>query len=85
MAAWQIEGQYMETCNSAFLCPCTATNLADMPTEGEAIYVDNAGRPANTRLALAKATRSRFDVFGIEWDDAIGTRNGHFAPFARAG
>ena len=34
-----------------------------------------------TRLSLAKATRSRFNAFGIGWDDDSGTRNGHFAPF----
>ncbi len=53
--------------------------------EGEPIYVDNSAHPVNARLALAKATRSRFNAFGIEWDDASGTRNGHFAPFAWAG
>jgi len=39
----------------------------------------------NKRLSVAKALRSKFDVFGIKWDDASGTRNGHFAPFAWAG
>jgi hypothetical protein len=37
------------------------------------------------KLALAKATNSSFHAFGIDWDDASGTRNGHFAPFAWAG
>ena len=32
--AWQISGQYMETCNCAFLCPCIVTNLQGTPTEG---------------------------------------------------
>ena len=32
--AWQIQGQYMETCNCAFLCPCIVSNLAARPTEG---------------------------------------------------
>jgi hypothetical protein len=36
----------------------------------------------NNRLALAKATKSRFDAFGIRWHDTSGTRNGHYAPFA---
>jgi hypothetical protein len=36
----------------------------------------------NSRLSLAKATRSLFNVFGIKWNDSTGTRNGHFAPFA---
>lgn len=52
---------------------------------GEAIGVDNTAHPANSRLSLAKATRSRFHVFGIDWDDMTGTRNGHFAPFAWSG
>jgi len=51
---------------------------------GEAIGVDNTIHPVNSRLSLAKATRSRFNVFGIQWDDSTGTRNAHFAPFAWA-
>lgn len=201
MAGWHIEGQYMETCNCAYICPCIATNLEGMPTEGnckaavamkidkgekdgvkldglsfivliyspgpmgdgnmkvglivdeaaddaqteaigaiasggeggpmealaplvgefagiekrpitfeqsgmkyvvkagelveqslegvasmldenEPMYIDNVGHPANSRLALATATNSAFHAFGIDWDDASGTRNGHFAPFS---
>lgn len=52
---------------------------------GEPIYLDNTGHPVNSKLALAKATRSKFNAFGIRWDDSSGTRNGHFAPFAWAG
>ena len=204
MSAWKINGQYMETCNCAFLCPCITSNLTARPTEGdckaavtmridkgakdgikldglsfivmmhspgamgegnitvglivddaatdqqleaisaiatgaaggpmaalgplvgriagierrpisfevdglnrtvragdlvdqacagvasasapgEAICVDNTAHPVNSRLSLAKATGSSFHVFGINWDDATGTRNGHFAPFAWAG
>lgn len=204
MAAWRIEGQYMETCNCTYLCPCPASNLTARPTEGdckaaiamridkgekdgvtldglsfivvmhspkamaegnitvglivderatdkqaeaigaiatgaaggpmaalaplvgrvagvekrpisfemdglkravragelvdqacegvpgparpgEPIYLDNTGHPVNSRLALAKATRSRMHAFGIDWDDSSGARNGHFAPFAWAG
>jgi hypothetical protein len=199
--AWRIQGQYMETCNCAFVCPCIVSNLAARPTEGgckavmgmliekgekdgvkldglafavvisspgpmadgdmtvglivderadpqqtdaiaaistgavggpmavlaplvgrmagiekrpirfeaqgmrlafEAgelvdqacegvasmadpdvpIYLDNTAHPANTKLALAKATRSSFNAFGIEWQDTSGARNGHFAPFS---
>ena len=201
MAGWRIEGQYMETCNCTFLCPCIGSNLTAPPTEGdckaalalridkgqkdgvkldgvtfivllhspgamaqgnmtvglivderasdaqvkaiadiatgaaggpmaalaplvgkvagvekrpirfekdgmkfsvkagelidqaiegvpgparpgEPIYLDNTGHPVNARLALAKATRSKFNAFGIRWNDSSGTRNGHFAPFA---
>lgn len=201
MAGWHIEGQYMETCNCAFLCPCIGSNLTARPTEGdckaaiamridkgekdgisleglavivllhspgpmadgdikvglivdenaddaqtkaigeicsgtaggpmaavaplvselvgvdkqpitfeidglnravkagraidqalagvpsvskegEPIYLDNTAHPVSPRLALAHATHSRFHAFGIDWDDASGTRNGHFAPFS---
>ena len=204
MAGWSIEGQYFETCNCSFLCPCISSNLTARPTEGdckaaialridkgekdgvtldglafvvllhspkamaegdftvglviderasdpqteaigaiasgaaggpmaalaplvgriagiekrpirfeqngmkfavtagelidqacegvpgparpgEPIYLDNTGHPVSSRLALAKATKSRFHAFGIDWDDSTGTRNGHFAPFAWAG
>lgn len=204
MATWQISGEYMETCNCTFLCPCIITNMAAVPTEGDckaavtmridkghkgdvkldglsfivmihspgamgagnmtvglivderasdtqveaisaiatgaaggpmaalaplvgkiagverraiqfemdglkrvvragdlvdqacegipsatapgrAIGVDNVAHPVNSRLSLAKATRSLFKVFGIEWSDSTGTRNGHFAPFAWTG
>ncbi len=204
MAAWQITGDYMETCNCSFLCPCITTNLTAVPTEGdckaavalrihkgskdgvsldgvkfivmmhspgamgagnmtvgliiddrasdqqveaitaiatgaaggpmaalgplvgkiagterrpisfeadglkrtvragdlidqacegmpsavapgEAIAIDDTAHPVNRRLSLAKATRSLYNVFGIQWNDTSGTRNGHFAPFAWAG
>ncbi|MBL8894901.1 MAG: DUF1326 domain-containing protein [Rhizobiales bacterium] len=204
MAQWKIEGQYMESCNCAFLCPCITSNLQATPTEGdckaaiamkidsgekdgvkldglsfivlmrapgpmfegnikvgliiddkanaaqteaisaiasgaaggpmanlaplvsevagvekrpitfiangmniavkagdlidqaitgvasmidatEPIYVDNTAHPANKRLALARATKSVFNAFGITWKDETGTRNGHFAPFSWAG
>jgi hypothetical protein len=52
---------------------------------GEPIYVDNAPHPANSRLALAKATRSSVHAFGIDWEDMSGTNNGHFAPFTWQG
>lgn len=68
----------------------TAGELIDQAIEGvpgparpgEPIYLDNTCHPVNSRLALAKATRSKFDAFGIRWNDTSGTRNGHFAPFA---
>jgi hypothetical protein len=201
---WTIEGQYVETCNCAFVCPCITSNLAGLPTEGDCkaaiamridkgqkdgvsldglsfivllhspaamidgnikvglivdeeaddaqteaitaiatgaaggpmshlaplvgemagvekcaisitgdgmnfaaragdlvdqeiagmpsmadetvpLALDNTGHPANARLALAKATRSIFNVFGISWNDSTGSRNGHFAPFAWSG
>ncbi len=35
MAKWTIEGQYMETCNCTYLCPCITSNLAATPSEGD--------------------------------------------------
>jgi hypothetical protein len=60
-------------------------SVAGMPSlykPGEPIYIDNTLHPASSRLALATASNSRFHAFGIDWEDASGTRNGHFAPFA---
>ncbi len=33
-ASWQISGQYMETCNCDFLCPCPTSGLSARPTQG---------------------------------------------------
>lgn len=52
---------------------------------GQAIVLENTAHPVSSRLSLAKATRSLFHVFGIEWNDTSGNRNGHFAPFSWAG
>ena len=35
MANWRMEGQYMETCNCDFICPCIGSNLTARPTEGD--------------------------------------------------
>ena len=59
--------------------------LASPVAPGAAIMLDNVAHPVSTRVALAKATRSLFNAFGIAWNDATGTRNGHFAPFAWSG
>lgn len=52
--------------------------------EGEPIYLENVAHPVNTKLALATASKSHFNAFGITWDDTTGTRNGHYAPFSWA-
>jgi hypothetical protein len=61
---------------------CEGVPSASMP--GQALGLDNTAHPVNSRLNLAKATRSVFNVFGMKWNDSSGTRNGHFAPFAWA-
>ena len=68
----------------------TAGDLVDQAIEavnsalpnGGPIKIDNVPHPVTTTLALARATKSKFNAFGINWDDATGSRNGHFAPFA---
>jgi hypothetical protein len=32
--AWQISGDYFETCSCDYLCPCVPSNLAAQPTKG---------------------------------------------------
>jgi hypothetical protein len=49
---------------------------------GEPMYLDNTAHPANARLALMRAVRSRLTVFGLAWEDTGGRHNGHFAPFS---
>ena len=58
-----------------------AEGFPSLPDPEQPIYIDNTGHPANKRLALAKGTHSRLQAFGIDWDDAAGGHNGHFAPF----
>lgn len=69
-------------------CAVTAGELVEQACEGvasspqasEPMALVNTGHPVSSRLALARATRSRFHAFGIDWEDATSTRNGHFAP-----
>jgi hypothetical protein len=55
--------------------------VASAGNPAEPLYIDNTMHPANSRLALAKATASHLHAFGLNWDDASGNNNGHFAPF----
>ena len=70
------------TVRAAELVDQVCDGIPSVVAPGEAITLDNVAHPVNSRLSLAKATRSRFNVFGMRWDDSTGTRNGHFAPFA---
>jgi len=56
--------------------------LPTMADPAQPIVIDNTAHPANTRLALAKATHSHLHAFGIDWDDDSGRNNGHFASFS---
>lgn len=55
--------------------------VASLSAEGDTLYIENAAHPANTRLALATASRGHIHAFGIDWDETGGKTNGHFAPF----
>ena len=35
---WQVQGQYYETCNCDFVCPCVPAQLAVMPTKGTCLF-----------------------------------------------
>ena len=59
--------------------------VASGSAPGQALAVDNTVHPVSSKLFLAKATRSIFNVFGIKWNDSTGSRNAHFTPFAWAG
>ncbi len=61
------------------------TGVPSASAEGEPIYLENTCHPVSSKLALANATHSSFHAFGIDWDDASGTRNGHFSSFAWSG
>lgn len=59
--------------------------LPSLTTPGQALAIEHTAHPVNSRLSLAKATRSLFNAFGMRWNDSSGTRNAHFAPFAWSG
>jgi hypothetical protein len=68
-----------------------ASSLVDMAAEGanginpnatEPLHLDNTGHPAADRFALAHALKSHVHALGLAWDDASGTNNGQYAPFA---
>ena len=65
--------------------------LLEMEIEGvtgrspeEPMWIEGSRHPVNSRLAFARAKRNRADAFGLDWNDASGTKNGHFAPFSWA-
>ena len=58
-----------------------AEGVPSVPDPSETIMIDNTAHPANKRLHLARGTHSHLHAFGIDWDDAVGGHNGHYAPF----
>jgi len=58
MAKWSIKGNYMETCNCTFLCPCPTSHLTAIPTEGDckvaiAMKIDNGNKDGVTLDGLS--------------------------------
>jgi hypothetical protein len=69
--------------NAAPLLEMAATGAMGIdPQATEPMHIDNTGHPVNSRLALARASRSHVHALGLSWDDDSGRNNGHFAPFA---
>ena len=79
--SFEIDG-LNRTVKAGELIDQSLAGVPSVPRPGEPIYLDNTLHPVSPKLALATATNSRFHAFGIDWEDASGTRNGHFAPFA---
>ena len=54
MAKWQVSGEYFETCNCDYLCPCIFTNLAGRPTytfcDFAMVYHVDKGHFGDTKL-----------------------------------
>ncbi len=36
--AWQVSGEYFETCSCDFVCPCIPSNLTGRPTKGDCFF-----------------------------------------------
>ena len=53
--AWQIEGEYIETCNCSFICPCIASNLAARRPRATARRRSRCGSTGATRTASISA------------------------------
>jgi hypothetical protein len=58
--------------------------VASRNRSGEPLYIDNTAHPANSRLALARAKKTRVTGFGLDLDLVDKGNNGHYAPFAWA-
>jgi hypothetical protein len=56
--------------------------VASRNRSGEPFYIDNTAHPANRRLALARASKTEVQGFGLDLSLVDKGNNGHFAPFA---
>ncbi len=37
-SGWQVSGEYFETCNCDFICPCIGTNMLAQPSKGDCTF-----------------------------------------------
>jgi hypothetical protein len=97
-ALWGMVGKFLGVQPAALQFDCNgakwsvkASEFVDMAAEGakglnpqssEPMHLDNTGHPAADRFALAHASRSRVDAFGLSWEDVSGRNNGQYAPFS---
>ena len=77
MANWKIQGQYMETCNCSYICPCIGSNLAATPTEGDckaaiAIKIEKGNKDAVDLGGLAFIVLLHAPKAMIEGDFTVG-------------
>jgi hypothetical protein len=56
--------------------------VASRNRSGEPFYIDNTAHPANRRLALARASKTEVEGFGLALSLQGKGNNGHYAPFA---
>ncbi len=78
---FEVDG-LQRTVSAGDLVDQACEGVPSVGSPGEAICLAGTAHPVSTRLAIAKATRSSFHAFGIDWDDASGSRNAHFSPFS---
>jgi hypothetical protein len=71
---WQVEGEYFETCNCDFLCPCISSNLQAKPTHGECkvamafqVAKGHFGATALDGLAFAVVARTPGTMIEGNW------------------
>lgn len=72
--AWQVSGDYFESCSCDYLCPCIYTNLAARPTQGACtvamlFHIDKGkfGEVALDDLSFVVAARSPGEMIAGNW------------------
>jgi hypothetical protein len=92
--SWKLGGSHFETCSCYVVCPCTASlalgagDAVDFEIEdvvplgvetGQPVRLTGVFHPAGSELTVAKATRSKIDAFGIQYEGRAGFSTSHFS------